>query len=83
MKTMRTWLAAGAVVCVLLPQAMAAPLTGDAAAVHVLNRLGYGPRPGDVARVAAMGVAPAGCGANFLISPVRTMSGRAAMCRLG
>lgn len=24
--------------------------------VHVLNRLGYGPRPGDVARVAAMGV---------------------------
>lgn len=28
----------------------------DDQVVHVLNRLGYGPRPGDVARVAAMGV---------------------------
>ena len=28
----------------------------DARALHVLNRLGYGPRPGDVARVKAMGV---------------------------
>ena len=28
----------------------------DAAIVHVLNRLGFGPRPGDVARVRAMGL---------------------------
>lgn len=30
--------------------------TNADAAVHVLNRLGYGPRPGDVERVVAMGV---------------------------
>lgn len=30
---------------------------GAAQALHVLNRIGYGPRPGDVARVAQMGVA--------------------------
>ncbi len=35
--------------------AQAAPLTGEAAAVHVLNRLAYGPRPGDIERVAQMG----------------------------
>ena len=43
---------------------VAAPLSGQSAAanadtatvVHVLNRLGYGPRPGDVARVKAMGI---------------------------
>ncbi len=34
----------------------AAPLQGDAAAAHVLNRLAYGPRPGDIARVSAIGV---------------------------
>jgi uncharacterized protein (DUF1800 family) len=33
-----------------------APLTGDQKIVHVLNRLGFGPRPGDVARVRAMGL---------------------------
>ena len=31
-------------------------LTGDARVVHVLNRLGYGARPGDVARVKEMGL---------------------------
>jgi uncharacterized protein (DUF1800 family) len=31
-------------------------LTEEERAVHVLNRLGYGPRPGDVARVLRMGV---------------------------
>jgi uncharacterized protein (DUF1800 family) len=31
-------------------------LTRDEAIMHVLNRLGYGPRPGDVERVAAMGI---------------------------
>ena len=33
------------------------PLTDDQAIVHVLNRLGYGPRPGDVARVKQIGLA--------------------------
>jgi uncharacterized protein (DUF1800 family) len=33
-----------------------APLTEDQKIVHVLNRLGFGPRPGDVARVRAMGL---------------------------
>jgi uncharacterized protein (DUF1800 family) len=32
------------------------PIDDDAAIVHVLNRLGYGPRPGDVARVRQMGL---------------------------
>jgi uncharacterized protein (DUF1800 family) len=33
------------------------PLTERQQALHVLSRLGYGPRPGDVERVRAMGVA--------------------------
>jgi uncharacterized protein (DUF1800 family) len=37
-------------------QVQAAPLTPEQQAVHVLNRLAYGPAPGDVARVMAMGV---------------------------
>jgi uncharacterized protein (DUF1800 family) len=32
------------------------PLSPEQQAVHVLNRLGYGPRPGDVERVKQMGV---------------------------
>ncbi len=32
-------------------------LSEDEAIAHVLNRLGYGPRPGDVERIKAMGVA--------------------------
>lgn len=32
------------------------PLTDDQKIVHVLNRLGFGPRPGDVARVKALGI---------------------------
>jgi uncharacterized protein (DUF1800 family) len=42
----------------LLPQAalLAAPLAGEQAAVHVLNRLAYGPRPGDIAKVRQSGV---------------------------
>ncbi len=38
--------------------AVAAPEPSDAAIVHVLDRLGYGPRPHDVARVRAMGLRP-------------------------
>jgi uncharacterized protein (DUF1800 family) len=33
-----------------------APMTASEQALHVLNRLGFGPRPGDVDRVLAMGV---------------------------
>jgi len=41
------------------PAALAAPpqLSGQAAAAHVLNRLAYGPAPGDIERVTQMGVA--------------------------
>jgi uncharacterized protein (DUF1800 family) len=40
-----------------LPQlARAAPLAPEQQAVHVLNRLAFGPRPGDVERVQRMGV---------------------------
>jgi uncharacterized protein (DUF1800 family) len=38
------------------PSAQAAPLDAQAQALHVLNRLAFGPRPGDVERVATMGV---------------------------
>ena len=33
-----------------------APLSEDQRIIHVLSRLGYGPRPGDIERVEAMGV---------------------------
>jgi uncharacterized protein (DUF1800 family) len=39
-----------------LTAAWAAPLAGEPAAVHVLNRLAYGPRPGDIERVRQAGV---------------------------
>ena len=53
---MRSWIL-GAVFAAL-PQAAlwAAPLAGEQAAVHVLNRLAYGPRPGDIERVRQSGV---------------------------
>ena len=41
-------------VAVTLPPSL---LTDDQRIVHVLNRLGYGPRPGDVERVREMGLA--------------------------
>jgi len=40
-----------------LGSASVEPPPEDAAIVHVLNRLGYGPRPGDVERVRQMGIA--------------------------
>src|SRR5215470_10628134 len=46
--------AAPARVTVILPPSA---LTDDQRIVHVLNRLGYGPRPGDVERVREMGLA--------------------------
>src|SRR5262245_16745586 len=33
------------------------PLSEDERILHALNRLGYGPRPGDVARIKAIGLA--------------------------
>jgi len=46
------------VAALALPQASlwAAPLAGEQAAVHVLNRAAYGPRPGDIERVRQIGV---------------------------
>lgn len=41
---------------VLLPAAAAEPLEGRRLALHALNRLGYGPRPGEVETVSRMGV---------------------------
>ncbi|RZK69617.1 MAG: DUF1800 domain-containing protein, partial [Pedobacter sp.] len=40
----------------LAPALHAAPLAPGQQAVHVLNRLAFGPRPGDVERVRHMGV---------------------------
>jgi uncharacterized protein (DUF1800 family) len=40
----------------LLQPAHAAPVTIEQQAAHVLNRLGFGPRPGDIEHVAATGV---------------------------
>lgn len=45
-----------AVLCAMPALAQAAPLAPDQQAVHVLNRLAFGPRPGDVERVTQMGV---------------------------
>jgi uncharacterized protein (DUF1800 family) len=42
--------------CLAMPALHAAPLTPDQQAVHVLNRLAFGPRPGDVERVKRIGV---------------------------
>ncbi len=47
-------LAASALMAVL--PAQADPLSGDALAVHVLNRIAFGPKPGDIERVRQMGV---------------------------
>lgn len=46
----------GALMVLGLVQVVAAPDTERARALHVLNRLTYGPRPGDVDRVVKMGV---------------------------
>src|SRR6187399_1233304 len=35
----------------------ASPLSEDERILHALNRLGYGPRPGDLARIKAIGLA--------------------------
>ena len=56
---MQRWTTVAAVaVLAALPQAAlwAAPLAGEQAAVHVLNRLAYGPRPGDIDKLRQGGV---------------------------
>ena|SRR5690348_11908873 len=56
---MKTWIVASLLVTGVLPVgigAQQATLTPHDSALHALNRLAYGPRPGDVPRVAAEGV---------------------------
>jgi uncharacterized protein (DUF1800 family) len=53
---MATGLAPAASPAPTAPPAQAAPLDAHAQALHVLNRLAFGPRPGDVERVANIGV---------------------------
>jgi uncharacterized protein (DUF1800 family) len=45
-----------AITVTIMCSAHALDLTGEERALHVLNRLGYGPRPGDVEQVLGMGV---------------------------
>jgi uncharacterized protein (DUF1800 family) len=52
----RLSLATLAAALVLAPALHAAPLAPDQQAVHVLNRLAFGPRPGDIERVQRIGV---------------------------
>ncbi len=46
----------GAVLCSGELSAQQVELTGTQKVIHVLNRLGYGPRPGDIEKVKAMGI---------------------------
>ena len=48
----------GAVLCSGELSAQQAELTDTQKAIHVLNRLGYGPRPGDIEKIKAMGSRP-------------------------
>jgi uncharacterized protein (DUF1800 family) len=60
MRHVRTWLRLSAALLIVAAVGAAdrAPLPDDhRTIVHVLNRIGYGPRPGDVERVRAMGLA--------------------------
>src|SRR5260221_9566298 len=49
-------LAGGLIVCTGRESAQEPAAPQDQAIVHVLNRIGYGPRPGDVERVRAIGL---------------------------
>ncbi|AIY41585.1 putative signal peptide protein [Collimonas arenae] len=49
-------LAAFAILSISAWATTAAPLSGDQQALHVLDRLGYGPKPGDIERVKQMGI---------------------------
>jgi len=53
---MRTWIMAAVLAAAAQGAAWAAPLEGEQAALHVLNRAAFGPRPGDVERVRQVGV---------------------------
>src|SRR3954470_9040537 len=54
--TILAMLAPAAVLRAGTPSGSAKPLTEDQKILHVLNRLGFGARPGDVERVKAMGL---------------------------
>ena len=43
-------------VCAFFSEASAGAIPSDLKAIHVLNRLAYGPRPGDLKRVKAIGI---------------------------
>jgi hypothetical protein len=54
---------------------LASPLSEDQRILHALNRLGYGPRPGDVDRVRRMGLAPTSSNSSTqAASPIRWWS---------
>lgn len=53
---MRRWILIAALAACTSPALWAAPLSGDQAALHVLNRVAYGPRPGDIEKLRQSGV---------------------------
>ena len=53
---MRRLILAAALAALAPPALWAAPLAGEPAALHVLNRLAYGPRPGDIEKLRQGGV---------------------------
>src|SRR4051812_34279938 len=50
------WIAIATVVTVAASAMAAEPPASQQLAAHVLNRIAYGPKPGDIERVAQMGV---------------------------
>src|SRR5471032_1967933 len=50
------WIVVAAVAASAASVMAAEPLTPEQASAHVLNRIGYGPKPGDIERVTQMGV---------------------------
>src|SRR5712692_8765099 len=53
---MKPFLVLGLAVSALAASGAAAPPADDQAIIHVLNRIGFGPRPGDVERVRPIGI---------------------------
>src|SRR5713226_6473044 len=55
---MKRFLVVGLAVSALAAAGATAPQADDQTIIHVLNRIGFGPRPGDVERVRAIGIQP-------------------------
>src|SRR5713226_1211150 len=53
---MKRFLVVGLAVSALAALGATAPPADDQAIIHVLNRIGFGPRPGDVERVRPIGI---------------------------